>query len=98
MSLPIFNTPDRSFSMMQTQWKSQLEPVISFPANNGLLLTGITVSSGVNTINHKLAKAMQGWIVTDINNNITLYRSAAFNDKTLTLTCSGSATLNLWVF
>jgi hypothetical protein len=96
--LPIFTTNIRELSMMQTQWKSTLDTALGLPTNSPSLLTGISVVSGDNVINHKLGRTPQGWIITDINAGVTLYRSAAFNDLTLTLRSSGTATIGLMVF
>lgn len=85
-------------SQMQTRWASQLNPLLSRPANNSSLLTDIELNTGVNVINHLLGKKMQGWIIIDIDAAITYYRSAPMNDLTLTLTCSGPATVSIEVF
>ncbi len=82
----------------QTRWAQEINPVISFPPVNGTLLSGVNVVSGSNVINHKLGRTPQGWIITDISNAATIYRSAAFNSLTLTLTSNATATLSLWVF
>lgn len=99
MALPVFQTSIRELSMMQTQWSSQLNPVLGLPLLNGpSTLKNITIKSGSNVINHLLGKTPQGWLVIDQNAAITLYRSAPFNDLTLTLTSSGAATISLIVF
>jgi hypothetical protein len=98
MSLPYFQSTIREFTMLETQWKSQLDPVIANPTTNPLILKNISVTSGSNVINHKLGRTQQGWFIVDINAPVTLYRSQPFNDLTLTLTSSGSAVISLAVF
>jgi hypothetical protein len=98
MGLPIQQTNILPLSLMQNTWSAQLNPVLANPVTNPGLLTGISIVSGVNVINHKLGRPMQGWKVTDINAAITLYRSQPFNSSTLTLTASGAAIINLEVF
>lgn len=83
---------------LQAKWASQIDPLLARPTNNGSLLTGIKLITGVNVINHKLGRIMQGWIITDIDAAITAYRSAPLNNLTLTLTCSGPATASIEVF
>lgn len=97
-SLPTYQTDDRSFSLMQSTWSSVLNPVLAKPQNNGSILQNISISTGSNVINHKLGQKMQGWVIIDTTAAITLYRSAALNDLTLTLTASGPATISLMVF
>ena len=83
---------------LMTKWKSILDPIIANPVNNSLLLPNVSLSAGVNVINHKLGRMMQGWIISDINGVSTVYRSAAYNILTLSLTSSAPVTISLVVF
>ena len=96
--LPIFKTDDLTVMLMQTKWKSEIDPVISLPVLNGNLLTDIDLILGTTIVNHKLSRKPQGWFITDINGAATVYRSQPFNDKNITLTASAAVTVNLWVF
>lgn len=98
MSLPIFTTNNKDFSLMQTQWASQLNPLLSNPTNNSSLLKNISLVSGTNVVNTLLGRKMQGWIVADVDAAVQIYRSAPFNDLTLTLNSSGPAIVTLVVF
>lgn len=98
MSLPIFQSAIRELQMLQTQWTSQLNPLLANPTTNPQILKGIVLASGANVINTKLGTKAQGWYITDINAAVTVYRSAPFNDLTLTLTASGAATIDLVIF
>lgn len=92
-----FNGLGQGLELMQESWKGQLDPLLKLPPNQGLFLT-VTLASGDNVINTKLARVQQGWIVTDQNAAALIYRSAPFNDKTLTLNASAAVTISLWVF
>lgn len=96
--LPIFKSEDQDFMLLQTKWASQLNPVLNNPVTNPVILKDIPLTTGVNVINHRLQRQMQGWIVTDINAPITLYRSAALNNITLTLTASAPAVVTIAVY
>lgn len=98
MLLPTYVFDNSTLSRLQTNWKSILDPVLSNPITNPTLLKNIVLKTGVNTINHALQATQQGWLVTDINAAITLYRSLPFNDLTLTLVASGPATISLLVY
>jgi hypothetical protein len=98
MALPVFQSSIRELQMLQSQWTGQLNPVLANPTTNLSLLQNVAIKTGVNTINHLLGQTQQGWIVTDINAAVTLYRSQPFNDKTLTLVSSGPATISLAVY
>ncbi len=97
-NLPQFQSDDVTFQMMQSKWGSILNPVISNPTTNPLILKNISLQTGTNVINHKLQRMQQGWIVADINNSATIYRSQPFNEITLTLTSSAPATITLLVY
>jgi len=84
--------------LMQTQWASQLNPLLDNPSNSINILTDVVLKSGVTVVNHKLGRKMQGWFITDIQGIASIYRSSAFNETTLTLTSSAGVTVNLGVF
>ena len=98
MGLPISQTDILPLNLMQKTWAATLNPVLANPATNPGILTGIVLIEGTNVINHRLGQIQQGWVVSDINAAITLYRSEPFNALTLTLIASGPAIVNLEVF
>jgi hypothetical protein len=87
-----------SLSLMATKWKSILDPIISNPATNASILKNVSLAAGTNTINHLLGATQQGFFLTDQQAAATIYRSAPFNDKTLTLTASAPVVVNIAVF
>jgi hypothetical protein len=98
MALPIFQDPNKNLMLMQTKWKSEIDPTLAIPLLGGLQLKSQVLAAGVNVITHKLGRMMQGWIVTDQNAAVVPYRSAPLSATTLTLTASGPVTINLWVY
>ncbi len=97
-SLPIFQTKDQTLSLLQTSWKAALTPVLQNELNQGILIQDISLINGVTVINHLLSRRQIGWIITDNNAAATIYRSAALNDATLTLTSNAACVVDLWVF
>lgn len=97
-TLAFFQTSDKDLSLMQTNWRSVLNPVIAIPILAGVQLTNIALIDGVTVINTTLQRMMQGWILTDINASAIIYRSKPFNNLTLTLTSSAACIVNLWVY
>lgn len=100
-NLPQFQSDDRNFQMMQTQWGTILNPVVSSPIVQGRLLTGVSLVTGSNTINTLLGRKLQGYIVVLQSANITVYDTQSTNpmpEKTLVLVASGPATVSLWCF
>lgn len=98
MSLPIFQDPNQQLMLLQTKWKSQIDPVLANPLVDGIAIKNISLINGVTVVNHLLGRRMQGWILTDLTAAVTAFRSQPMNSFTLTLTCNGVATCNLWVY
>ncbi len=94
MQLPI----NLSASLQTTRWKSLLDPVLQNPLNNVGILKNVSLVTGQNSINHLLGRMQQGWLLLDIDSPATVYRSGAFNDKTLILTASGNCVVSIGVF
>ena len=98
MALPIFKDENTPFQMMQSKWASELNPIIANPMTNMQILKNISLVSGTNVINHRLGQTQQGWLLTDIQGAASIYRSAPFNNLTLTLTSSAAVTVSIGVF
>jgi hypothetical protein len=94
MALPLRLPKDQ----METRWKSSLDPVLANPLNSMSVLKDISLTTGVNVINHKLQQTLQGWIITDINGAAQIYRSAPLNNLTLTLTSDANVVISLAVY
>lgn len=87
-----------SWELANPLWAASLNPILAKPQTSGHTIMSFHLVTGINIIPHKLDRLMQGWVITDINDAITYYRSAPFNNLTLTLTCSGPAIVNIEVF
>ncbi len=81
-----------------TKWKTILDTLLGNSLNSVQILEGIELISGATVINHKLGRMQQGWFLLDVNAAATIYRSGAFNSKTLTLTSDAAVTVNIGVF
>ena len=87
------------WSLANPRWASVLNPILAIPFLNGNQIDNISFKAGVPVaINHLLQRKPQGWIVTDITTASVLFRSAPFNDLTLTLTAINDTTASVWVF
>jgi len=91
-------SPKLDWNTANPIWAQSLNPVIANPMNNVSILENIVLKTGSNIINHKLGRMMIGWVLTDIQADQNVYRSAPLNDLTLTLTASGPVTLSIGVF
>jgi hypothetical protein len=98
MALPIFKSDSVPLQLMQSNWSSQLNPIIVNPGLQISLLKDINLVTGNNVINHKLQRNQQGWYVVDITGVADIYRNAPLNNLTLTLNSSANVTVSLMVF
>lgn len=101
MNLPLIHTVDQDLSLIQTKWKSVLDPALSEPILDGRLISNISLVSGDNTINHGLGSKLRGYIVVMNSAAVTFYDKQSTNQMpslTLVLNASGATTVSLWVF
>jgi hypothetical protein len=91
------NTGDTDTKLIQQNIAQAVAGAISSPLLDGRLIRDTALSSGANKIEHKLNRVPIGYILVDIDNNSTVYRTA--KDKLyLTLTASAAVTVSIWVF
>lgn len=101
MALPVFKSDDQSLTLLQSAWGSQLNPVLGNPLVNGTLLRNVALASGSNTVNHKLGRKLQGWVITRQRSSGSVYDTQDSNqhpDLTLTLQASAAMVVDLYVF
>lgn len=97
--LPLYPSTDRVISMLQTQWSALLNPLLTAPNSN--TLTSIPLTTGVNSINHKLGRALRGWTIIRQRALASIYDSQDSNptpDTTLLLVSSAPVTIDIEVF
>jgi len=86
---------------MQTTWAQQINPLLSNPLNNGIILKNVPLVEGKNVINHKLGRTLQGWIMTRVRASATFYDAQDSNSSpqlTLVLYSSAAVTVDIGVF
>lgn len=98
MQLPTWQSDDKDFQLMQNKWASILNPLLGKPMSSANILKGVQLINGTTVVNHLLGRNMQGWMISDIDAGATIYRSASFNNLTLSLTSNAACTVNLVVF
>lgn len=100
MSLPQMRTPNKDLTILQTTWASQLDPLLAKPLSQAILLQNIEINIGNNTINHKLGRNLQGWVVSRVFDAVIgLYEiPSQLPSKTLILNANAAGTIDLLVF
>lgn len=87
--------------MLQTNWSQKIDPVLRLPTVNGLLLKNVRLAVGVNTIDHKLGRNLQGWQVVRQRAAASIFDQQDSNQRqalTLVLNSSAIVTVDLFVF
>ncbi len=87
--------------LMQTSWAQMIEPILSLPANNNLLLKKVSLINGTNVINHRLGRILQGWKPTRIRGPASFYDQQDSNQTpqlTLVLVSDADVVVDLEVF
>lgn len=90
-----------SWELAQTQWAQQIDPVIANPLLNGSILKNVQLSAGINVINHKLGRNLQGWYFTRVRAPVSVYDNQDTNQSpqlTLVLIASTPSVVDLAVF
>ncbi len=101
MSLPIFKSEDQSLTLLQTNWSSQINPVIDNAPNKSLVLKNIKLVTGSNNINTTLGRTLQGWKIVRQRSAGTVYDNQDNNPKpnlTLLLISNADIVIDLEVF
>lgn len=96
--LPLFKDNNQTMQLLQTKWKSILDPIIGAPQNNSNVIGPLALINGVTVVNHKLGRTPQGWRLVDMDASAIVYRSASFNDLTLSLTSNAAVNVKIEVF
>lgn len=86
------------WDLANPKWAQELNPFILNPLNSVLILPNVTLANGTNILNHGLGRLQQGWFLTDIRGSAVIYRNAAFNTTTLSLSSSAGVTVSIGVF
>jgi len=83
------------------KWASILNPIVANPIVNSLILKDVVLAAGDNTINHRLGRKLQGYLIVGINAAATIYDKQSTNQMpqlTLVLNSSAPATAQILVF
>lgn len=99
MKLPIMQDKNSVFMSMQTRWAALIEPFLSKPVINGVMLSDLNLVSGDNVINHRLQRNLQGYLVIAQNAAAQFYqKTSTMPELTLVLNSSATVKVSLYVF
>ena len=89
MSLP----QGLDLTMTQNTWAAAINPLLNNPLSKAQVLKNVSLTTGSNTINHKLGRKLQGYYVTRMRGVFSEIYDTQDSNTTpaLTLTLNSSA-------
>jgi hypothetical protein len=101
MAYTKLNTQDELQNRIQDNTKKAVASVNSNPIMQGSILSGVSLKSGDNTVDHKLGKKLTGWFIVRIRGAATIYDKQDSNaqaSQTLVLNSSAAVSVDIFVF
>ena len=101
MAYTKLNTQDELQNRIQDNTKKAVASVSSNPIVQGSILSGVSLKSGDNTVDHKLGKKLTGWFIVSIRGAATIYDKQDSNaqpSQTLVLNSSTAVSVDIFVF
>lgn len=102
MQVPLIQTTLKELMLVQTKWRSILNPLLGNPSLDSLILENVSLlKAAPNVVNHKLGRKLIGWRVVRIRAKAIIYDSQDSNqtpDLTLVLITDTDVIVNLEVF
>lgn len=100
-SLPIYHSDNKDFKLLQTAWRSVLEPILKRPQNHSTILKEVSLAIGTNVIKTTLDRKLQGWKLVRQRSSASIYDAQDGNPNpqtTLILISSADVVVDIEVF
>jgi hypothetical protein len=102
MALPAFKElhgTEPELSRVQANISLFTNTLVNKELLDGRLIEDVALSTTEVKVEHKLGRAVKGWIIVDKNAQQDIWKSATTLEKRfLSLTAAGTVTVSLWVF
>lgn len=101
MNLPIFLSKLQDLMMMQTKWAGVLNPMLSNPSIQSVILPNVVLKNGTTVVNHLLGRTLIGWRLIRVRAAATIYDTQDSNQTpnlTLVLVSNAAVMVDLEVF
>jgi len=90
--LPQYQGADQTLQLMQSAWSTLLDPILRNPVNSSVIIPNVTLVTGDNVINTRLARKLIGWSIIRKRAAADIYDKQDTNQTpTLTLVLNSSA-------
>jgi hypothetical protein len=91
---------DRIQNLIQDNLANAIDSIISNPITDSIILRDVSLSSGLNKIDHKMNRTLLGWVIVRINAAATVFENLAnpLPDKRIWLDASANCKVDLLLF
>ncbi len=90
-------TDDKNLQLIQNNVNNSLKPLESSPMNGGVVLNNVSLTTGQdNVVQHTLKHTPTLFLVGNLDSNSVVWMTAS-NSSTITLQCSASCKISLWI-
>ena len=96
-SLKRIRTEDRDLSRVQDRVNEAIQPLISNPLVDGVLVSATITAAGDIQVPHLLSRQPLGWIIVDQTQPAEIYRQS-WDSRFLTLNVNSATILKIYVF
>ncbi len=99
--LQSYQTSDLALTLVQSNWSTQLNPLLSNPSLQTTILQNVALVIGTNKINHLLGRKLQGWRIVRQRSAANIYDDQDSNQtpaQTLWLVSDAVVSCNIEVF
>lgn len=97
----VIQTSDQDLMTVQQNLTRTLNPIFNTNTLGGNILSNVALTTGSNTINHKLGRVLSGWQIIRQRAAASIFDTQDSNQTpalTLTLTSSAPVVCDLYVF
>lgn len=94
-------TQDKDLNSFQTQLQTSMQPILANPINYGVQLKSVSLINGQTTVPTTINRALQGWFLTRIRAQATIWDSQDTNtnpNQSLILNSNAAVVVDLWVY
>lgn len=100
-SYKVIETESEELSRVQTYVAQAIESLAASAILDGILIKNVQLASGTNSVQHKLNRALRGYLIIRKRSNVDIWDSQDSNSnpsKTLNLEASATVNVDLYVF
>jgi hypothetical protein len=90
-------TSNADINRLQDNIAKVVNPLEVQPLAGGNMLKDVALTTSQTSVPHKLDHTPQFFIISDINANATVWRSATSDSQYIYLTASASCVVSMWV-